>query len=287
MLVLTQLSVGAFVIDLLLRLVAGGHHAQSVGSFDSLLALAVGTLALGASVLHLGRPQYAYRAVIGLRHSWLSREVVAFGTFTAFTATYAMLVSWGPWPRNSMPVTVLGGLVAAAGIAGVACSVKVYVVTRRAAWRATISGPKFALTTAVCGLATVYWASLFSSAVAGHAVAGNPFATIGVLIPLVLVALVVVELAWEAAVVQQLLGIGRSRVAGGQGLDPDLNVTVAARLGAAVIGGIALPLVLAAAIDPGSPSWLAFGLGSLMLVGIVAGELLERVMFFAVSIPPR
>ena len=31
--------------------------------------------------LHLGRPQYAYRAVIGLRHSWLSREIVAFGLF--------------------------------------------------------------------------------------------------------------------------------------------------------------------------------------------------------------
>jgi DMSO reductase anchor subunit len=189
-----------------------------------------------------------------------------------------------------MPVTVLGGLVAAAGIAGVACSVKVYVVTRRAAWRATISGPKFALTTTVCGLATVYWASLFSSAVAGHAVAGNPVVTIGALIPLVLVALVVVELAWEAAVVRHLLGIGRwrrSSAAGGPGLDPDLHVTVAARVGAAVIGGIALPFVLAAAIDPGSSSWLAFGLGSLMLAGIVAGELLERVVFFAVSTPPR
>ena len=37
----------------------------------------------GASVLHLGRPLYAYRAIIGLRHSWLSREVLAFGFFAA------------------------------------------------------------------------------------------------------------------------------------------------------------------------------------------------------------
>jgi len=39
----------------------------------------MGLVALGASVLHLGRPQYAFRAILGLTHSWLSREIVGFG----------------------------------------------------------------------------------------------------------------------------------------------------------------------------------------------------------------
>ena len=78
MLVLTQLAVGAFVVDLVAP--SGGQPSalrRRRGRWPSAL------VALGASVLHLGRPRYAYRAVLGLRHSWLSREVVAFGAFAA------------------------------------------------------------------------------------------------------------------------------------------------------------------------------------------------------------
>ena len=52
-------------------------------------ALGFGLLALAASLFHLGRPQFAFRAVLGLRHSWLSREIVAFGAFAALASLYA------------------------------------------------------------------------------------------------------------------------------------------------------------------------------------------------------
>lgn len=134
MLVLTQLAVGAFVAGLVLP---GGSDR-----FDAGAALLFGLVALGASVLHLGRPRYCFRAVIGLRHSWLSREIVAFGAFAGLAAAYAV-----------EPVPLVGAATAAAGIAGVACSVLIYVVTRRHRWRAVVTGPLFAGTTAVCGLA--------------------------------------------------------------------------------------------------------------------------------------
>ena len=51
--------------------------------------LALGLLALAASTLHLGRPLYAFRAMLGLRHSWLSREIVAFGLFATLATAYA------------------------------------------------------------------------------------------------------------------------------------------------------------------------------------------------------
>jgi Fe-S-cluster-containing dehydrogenase component/DMSO reductase anchor subunit len=154
MLVLTQLSVGAFVADLLLR-------AGKTQPFDAAVAAAAGMLALGASVLHLGRPRYFYRAVIGLRHSWLSREVVAFGAFTGLAGPYALAL----WLGRPMPV--LGAAVAVSGVVGVGCSVMIYAVTRRPAWRAPVVAWQFARTSAVCGLATVLWAS---------AVAGTPLA---------------------------------------------------------------------------------------------------------------
>ena len=75
MLVLTQLSVGTFLVERLLELVVPGALSADIRPVHSASALAFGLLALGVSVLHLGRPQHAYRAVIGLRHSWLSREI--------------------------------------------------------------------------------------------------------------------------------------------------------------------------------------------------------------------
>ena len=147
MLVLTQLAVGAFVTDLALR---PGR------SLDAIVAVAAAVLALGASVLHLGRPRYCYRAVIGLRHSWLSREVVAFGGFTGLAASYA-LVSLTGAPSGSARVA-LGVAAAAMGIAGVMCSVLVYTTTHRSSWRPFSVSAKFGLTAAMCGLAAVIWA---------------------------------------------------------------------------------------------------------------------------------
>ena len=60
-----------------------GALSAGIRPVHSASALAFGLLALGVSVVHLGRPQHAYRAVIGLRHSWLSREILAFGLFAA------------------------------------------------------------------------------------------------------------------------------------------------------------------------------------------------------------
>jgi len=132
MLVLTQIAVGAFL--------AGGAR----------LAVPTGVLALAASVLHLGRPRYAYRAVIGLRHSWLSREVVAFGTFTALAVLDAV------WPSPAAFAAA-----AAAGVAGVWCSAMIYVVTGRRAWPRRRVALSFLRTTAVGALAAVGWPLLF------------------------------------------------------------------------------------------------------------------------------
>jgi Fe-S-cluster-containing dehydrogenase component len=109
MLVLTQLSVGAFVTELALG---------RTSALDSWLIAAVGVLAMGASVLHLGRPLYAYRALLGLRTSWLSREILAFGVFMPLAVIYAVL-----------PQPIIGLAAAATGVLGVLCSVLIYATT--------------------------------------------------------------------------------------------------------------------------------------------------------------
>ena len=114
MLVLTQLSVGGFLVELIARL-AG--RAEGVGTPAHLwICLGLGFVGLGASLLHLGRPLYAYRAVLGVRHSWLSREVVTLGLFAKLAAAYTAAETLAPdgsragldfgWacsPRSSWP----------------------------------------------------------------------------------------------------------------------------------------------------------------------------------------
>jgi ferredoxin len=115
MLVLTQAAAGALAVDL-----AVGHERSTAA-----VAVAVALVGLAISILHLGHPERAWRALAGLRHSWLSREVGALGLFGGL-AVLALLT-------DSVP---LQALAAATGLAGVACSGMLYVVTRRPSWRA-------------------------------------------------------------------------------------------------------------------------------------------------------
>jgi hypothetical protein len=57
------------------------------------------------------------------------------------------------------------------------------------------------------------------------------------------------------------------------------------RLATGLAGGVVLPLLLAGI--GGQPTWLGVVVATLALVGVVAGELLERSLFFTTASPPR
>lgn len=162
MLVLTQASVGAFALDLVL----GSRRSTSV------MALVLGLLGLVVSVLHLGRPERAWRSLAGFRHSWLSREIAGLG---AFAGLALLAVATGSAAVQAVAVV--------AGAAGVASSAMLYIATRRPSWRATATAARFALGTAVGGAAV----ALVSGGGGAAAV--------------VLAVAMVAKLAWEAAVV--------------------------------------------------------------------------------------
>jgi Fe-S-cluster-containing dehydrogenase component len=63
-----------------------------IDGYDFLIA-ALGTIGVGT--LHLGRRLRAWRAVLNLRHSWLSREIFFYAIFVALTATGLFLPSAG------------------------------------------------------------------------------------------------------------------------------------------------------------------------------------------------
>jgi formate dehydrogenase iron-sulfur subunit len=130
MLVLTQAAAGGFVA------------ASFIGEAKMLLWVSAALLFVGvnASVLHLGQPMKAWKAFLGWRKSWLSREIIAFGI--AMGAAGAACVSFLPaWPA------------AVASLSAVACSIMVYVDTRREFWNARLTAAKFLGTTAILGCA--------------------------------------------------------------------------------------------------------------------------------------
>jgi DMSO reductase anchor subunit/ferredoxin len=125
MLVLTQLSVGAFGVLWLLDL----FHQGSGLSLAALASLGLAGVSLGASTLHLGRPVYAWRALKGLRRSWLSREVLTLSLFAGAASAFAGMLLLDLPGRPAV-----GFLTLLAGIAGVTSSARIYIVRARPAW---------------------------------------------------------------------------------------------------------------------------------------------------------
>ena len=107
--------------------------------------LAAAVLALGAlatSLLHLGRPLYAWKALRNLRRSWLSREVALFGAYGALAAL-------------AVGVPAVAPVAAIVGVAGVYASGRLYMVPGRPAWCTPLTLFRFGATgLALGGLAT-------------------------------------------------------------------------------------------------------------------------------------
>lgn len=269
MLVLTQLGVGATL--------AAAFVSSMARNWMLTFGLA-GTLAgLAASVLHLGRPSKAWRSFLGLRTSWLSREIVAFGSFAA---TLVCTTAAAPWLGEGAATASIA-ISAAIGLVGVFCSAFVYEATQRVFWSRGRSVLRFFGTTAVLGAAAAW---------AGAALNGvSPFW------PPIFAA---TALMFKIALEQRLLRYGddadpeelppNGRSFGAWSLARSAVVTrqrfgflMRIRFALAIGGGI-VPALLSALL-PQAQVFLAVG----CFVSCFAGELAERSLFFRAVVPPR
>src|SRR5882724_3548328 len=159
MLVFTQAAAGMFLA------------ATIVPTTPVLLLAAFMLLNIGllAAPLHLGQPLKAWRAFLGWRTSWLSREIIAFNQFAPLAAA-ATTVAWLPFLTQKFPK--LGELLQkisawlppleklqlpltlGAAVVGLGCifvSGMVYVDTKRAIWSPRYSFGNFFGTTLLLG----------------------------------------------------------------------------------------------------------------------------------------
>ena len=274
MLVLSQLSVGAFAIDRILSLLPNDPSAIARPAL-TLVALIIGLIALASSTLHLGRPLGAWRAFLGLRKSWLSREIIVFGLF----AKLALLYTGAIWfPRFASPTltATLGWATVVSGLIGVFCSAMIYHDTRRDFWHLRWSGLKFLGTTALLGTATVLWISSVTSP------PGSILETLAGLTALFGLLKLATELPiLHSLRVEDYSPLHKTALLLSGRFGPLHRVRVA--LG--WIGGIALPAVLWVQLSTTGSAPLLIVQTAVIVLLCLAGELIERRLFFTAVQP--
>ena len=143
---LIQLSTGTLVAALL------SHNDDPIALT---LIFALTAFTLNISVLHLGRPAYAWRALKMWRRSWLSREVLLFALFFVALVSLTSAAWLSTLHVLSLPIVLFLFKILAPtlGIAGILASAYIYLVPARPAWNTPHTPADFLLSSAVLGSA--------------------------------------------------------------------------------------------------------------------------------------
>jgi formate dehydrogenase iron-sulfur subunit len=96
-----------------------------------------------ASVFHLGQPLKAWRFFIGLRTSWLSREILAFSMFAPLPFALSAIPFLPDFPFKSLAVSMLTLPALPLGLLAVFTSVMIYHDTHRSLWRFPLGACRF------------------------------------------------------------------------------------------------------------------------------------------------
>lgn len=300
MLVLTQLSVGAFTVGWILDVTLSIDQANIFRPLHATGSLILGLVALAASTCHLGRPLYAFRGFLGWRHSWLSREIIFFGLFAALALPFAALcwlgstsspfeVSVANAVNQWLPFT--GAIVAITGIIGLFCSVMIYVFTQRELWNLSSTLFRFTLTAAILGLATTWLSFGLLEQFVNAEAARRLMTTVGPRLISILMLLALTKLIFDMAILRHLFSrritsLKRSALL----VTGALSRVAFARLGMGAFGGLAMPAILLGELQNGPDvshePVIAIAIG-MTWFGCIAGELLERYLFFAAVSSPR
>jgi len=141
MTVLTQVSVGAFLALFLGQLLFTlGFNLPKPNFTMALLATVPAMIGLPLSALHLGRPGMAWMAMKNWRSSWLSREAIALGVFTALATLVALLYYLD---IDGIVLLFLEAITVITGIYGIYAQSMIYRIKARPSWNRTSTTKRF------------------------------------------------------------------------------------------------------------------------------------------------
>ena len=152
--ILAQMSVGAFlvlgVVHFYSSRQAGEQQADELS--DRALVAIFPVLALGllASLLHLGNPLNAYKAVTNLGSSWLSREIMSGVLFAVLGFGFAVM-QWRKLGSFALR-NVVAWVAALIGLVLVYSMAMVYQIPTRPSWNLVTTPLSFFVTTLLLGV---------------------------------------------------------------------------------------------------------------------------------------
>lgn len=161
MLVLTQAGIGL-----------GGVALLSPGSVLLRTSAVLFYLGMTASVLHLGQPLKAWRFFLGLKTSWLSREILAFALYAPIPFVLCVLPQLPDFPFKNHFTLLTSHTVLPLGLLAIFTSVMIYHDTRRTLWRFRRTALRF------FGTAASFAVLGFLIADPQHAILPSVFATV-------------------------------------------------------------------------------------------------------------
>lgn len=246
---LSQIAVGAFLFLTITE--ARESLEQKTVRFCACVIFLCAVLSMACSTAHLGDPAGGWRALLGLDHSWLSREILGINTFCGMVVLYFFFSA-----RNAALHRFCGILGSVAGLLSILSTSLVYTLPSRPAWDSPFPLLFFLLTTFAAGPALLQFLLLQKKQAVQF-----PLVRI---ISLVLLAGVVISIAY--AVVQA-----------------DHLMLPTGWLVLRMIVGLLLPLFLLRKISV--PSAAAHRLSLLAFLLIVLGELLGHQLFYASVLP--
>jgi DMSO reductase anchor subunit len=153
MLLLTQLSIGFYAGGMLIHL----FIPQMFSPLTITVITLVGTLAgIALGTLHLGKPLKAWKAFLGFRTSWMSREILAFAGLIQISSLLVVLYLVPAWSIPDMIYTFLHVLLLILCVVAFFSSVKLYEDTKRKLWNLRYTGFKFATSVMILGSIAIW-----------------------------------------------------------------------------------------------------------------------------------
>jgi formate dehydrogenase iron-sulfur subunit len=129
MLVLTQAGIGLISLTSGLSVTVAGTILFNLGMI--------------AAVFHLGQPLKAWRFFLGLRTSWLSREILALSLFAPIPLVLCALPVLPDFPFKSHCSLITAHSTLPLGLLAVFTSVMIYHDTHRSLWRFPLGAARF------------------------------------------------------------------------------------------------------------------------------------------------
>ncbi|WP_052343690.1 dimethyl sulfoxide reductase anchor subunit family protein [Bacillus massiliigorillae] len=142
--ILSQLAIGAFMAFFILDAIK-----QKVSKKTSLITLgiiiAISIVAVIVSVFHLGHPFAAYRAILNLGQSWLTREILFFPGFILFVILYTFFA------KTKGSKQILGTITSLLGAVTIFCTAMIYTIPSMPAWNNGTTMAAFFVTALLLG----------------------------------------------------------------------------------------------------------------------------------------